>query len=170
MSIRLSPWGTVIGFVCPTAMIGSVPHRAPPSIIENIFEQGTTTQLGREKLREGFHCVRNLINFIRSHVRDWLASGKPETPNSASSGGDPQGRLALMLCESMLHVLVEEGALTKAKAIEAIETVADATREMANDNATGANHIAVTLIEEIVRSFAAKADRAPSGISDRKHI
>ena len=36
---------------------------------------------------------------------------------------DPQGRIALMLCESVLHVLVEEGILTKAKAIEAIETV-----------------------------------------------
>jgi len=30
-----------------------------------------------------------------------------------------------MLCESILHVLVEEGVLSKAKAIEAIETVAE---------------------------------------------
>lgn len=39
-----------------------------------------------------------------------------------------------MLCESILHVLVEEGVLSKAKAIEAIETVAELTREMAGGN------------------------------------
>ena len=48
------------------------------------------------------------------------------TPSS-----DPQGRVALMLCESVLHVLVEEGVLTKTKAIEAIETVVELTREIA---------------------------------------
>ena len=49
----------------------------------------------------------------------------------AMSPVDPQGRVALMLCESVLHVLVEEGVLTKEKAIEAIETVAELTREIA---------------------------------------
>ena len=39
-----------------------------------------------------------------------------------------------MLCEGVLHVLVEEGVLSKAKAIEAIETVAELTREMADGN------------------------------------
>ena len=37
---------------------------------------------------------------------------------------DPQGRVALMLCESLFHLLVEEGVITKAKAMEAIEGVA----------------------------------------------
>ncbi len=55
---------------------------------------------------------------------------------------DPQGRVALMLCESILHVLVEEGVLSKAKAIEAIETVAELTREMADGNPAGEAHIA----------------------------
>ena len=45
MSTRLS-WGAVVGLVCLTAMMDSVPHRAQASIIENIFEQETTTQLG----------------------------------------------------------------------------------------------------------------------------
>ena len=34
---------------------------------------------------------------------------------------DPQGRVALMLCENLFHLLVEEGVIPKAKAMEAIE-------------------------------------------------
>ena len=58
-----------------------------------------------------------------------------------------------MLCESILHVLVEEGALSKAKAIEAIETVSEATREIADIE----GHVASALIDAIARSFALKA-------------
>ena len=36
-----------------------------------------------------------------------------------------------MLCESILHVLVEEGILTKTKAIEAIETWPSCSRDVA---------------------------------------
>jgi hypothetical protein len=61
-----------------------------------------------------------------------------------------------MLCESLLHVLVEEGVLTRAKAIEAIETVVALTREMADGNPGTEPHIAVNLIEAIAQSFAAK--------------
>jgi hypothetical protein len=35
-----------------------------------------------------------------------------------------------MLCESLFHLLIEEGVITKAKAIEAIEGVAEPTREI----------------------------------------
>jgi len=69
---------------------------------------------------------------------------------------DPQARVALMLCESVLHVLVEEGVLSKAKAIEAIETVAELTREMANGNPAVDAHIAAGLVKSIAESFALK--------------
>jgi len=69
---------------------------------------------------------------------------------------DPQGRIALMLCESLLPVLVEEGVLSKAKAIEAIETVAELTREMADGNPAVEAHIAADLIKSIAESFALK--------------
>ena len=69
---------------------------------------------------------------------------------------DPQGRIALMLCESLLHVVVEEGVLSKAKAIEAIETVAELTREMADGNPAVEAHIAADLIKSIAESFALK--------------
>jgi hypothetical protein len=42
-----------------------------------------------------------------------------------------------------LHILVEEGLLTKAKAIEAIETVAELTRETAESDPSVTSQIAV---------------------------
>jgi hypothetical protein len=74
---------------------------------------------------------------------------------------DPHGRIALMLCESVLHVLVEEGILTKAKAIEAIETVAELTREIAESDPSVAGQIAVGLVEGIAATFSLQ-DSAPS--------
>lgn len=61
-----------------------------------------------------------------------------------------------MLCESVLHVLVEEGVLTKAKAMEAIETVAELTREMADGNPGVETRIATDLVAAIAASFALK--------------
>ena len=69
---------------------------------------------------------------------------------------DPQGRVPLMLCESILHVLVEEGVITKLKALEAINTVAELTQEMAEGNPTDAPHIAAGLVQAIADSFALK--------------
>ena len=70
---------------------------------------------------------------------------------------DPQGRVALMLCETLFHLLVEEGVITKAKAIEAIEGVAELTREMAEvGNPSIASSIESDLIEGIAKSFALK--------------
>ena len=70
---------------------------------------------------------------------------------------DPQGRVALMLCESLFHLLVEEGVITKAKAMEAIEGVAELTREMAQaGNPSIVSSIETDLIEAIAKSFALK--------------
>jgi hypothetical protein len=67
-----------------------------------------------------------------------------------------QGEIALMLCESILHVLVEKGVITKAAAIDAIETVGDAMREMAQDIPTSANRTAADSVTEIAQSFMLK--------------
>lgn len=45
MSTKLS-CGTVVGLVCLTAMMVGVPRGARAAIVENIFVQGTTDQLG----------------------------------------------------------------------------------------------------------------------------
>jgi hypothetical protein len=53
-------------------------------------------------------------------------------------------------------VLVEEGVLSKAKAIDAIETVAELTHEMADGNPAIEAHIAADLVKSIAESFALK--------------
>ena len=73
---------------------------------------------------------------------------------------DPQGRVSLLLCESVFHILVEEGLLTTAKAIEAIETVAELTRETAESDPSVTSQIAVDLVEGIAASFILQ-DSAP---------
>jgi hypothetical protein len=42
---------------------------------------------------------------------------------------DAHGQVALMLCEALLHVLVERGVITKSYAMEAIGTVEELVRE-----------------------------------------
>ncbi len=61
-----------------------------------------------------------------------------------------------MLCESILHVLVEENVITKENALDAINTVAELTREMARGNPTVSPHIAADLTRSIAESFALK--------------
>ena len=70
---------------------------------------------------------------------------------------DPQGRVTLMLCESLFHVLVEEGVITKAKVMEALEGIVELTREMADSgNPAVAGGDAADLVEAIATSFALK--------------
>ena len=83
--------------------------------------------------------------------------------SAASKGGeavppaDANGIVALMLCESLLHVLVEEGLITKETARDAIETVSELTREMAQDGTRRMpSSSPIELIERIGQSFAAK--------------
>jgi hypothetical protein len=73
------------------------------------------------------------------------------------SNPDPQGRVALMLCENLFHLLVEEGVIPKAKAMEAIEGVAELIRETADTgNPASASSVAADLVEAIAKSFALK--------------
>jgi hypothetical protein len=70
---------------------------------------------------------------------------------------DPHGQVALMLCESLLHILVEQHVITREKAIEALDGVAELTREMAQDGTQRMpSSSPVELIERIGQSFAAK--------------
>lgn len=70
---------------------------------------------------------------------------------------DPHGQVALMLCESLLHVLVEEGVVPREKVIEAIDLVADLVRDRAQTPARGGQGSSpAALIERIAATFAAK--------------
>jgi hypothetical protein len=73
------------------------------------------------------------------------------------SNSDPQGRVALMLCESLFHLLAEEGVIAKVKAMEAIEGVAELTRETTESGRPEiARSVATGLVEAIAQSFALK--------------
>ena len=59
-----------------------------------------------------------------------------------------------MLCENLFHLLVEEGVIPKAKAMEAIEGVAELIRETADP--ASESSVAADLVEAIAKSFASK--------------
>jgi hypothetical protein len=70
---------------------------------------------------------------------------------------DPYGLTSLLLCESLIHVLVEAGVIPKATAMEAIKTVVEVTQELAAAHPTLKSHIAAAhLITEIAASFTVK--------------
>jgi hypothetical protein len=71
----------------------------------------------------------------------------------------PHGHVALMLCESLIHVLVEVGIIRKTTAIEVIDTVVEVTREMTAADPSVMNQTAMNLVTEIAQSFAAKSKR-----------
>jgi hypothetical protein len=63
-----------------------------------------------------------------------------------------------MLCESLMHLLVEEGVIAKHKVIEVIEGVAELASEMAASGSAsaGAKPDAAAVVEKIVESFRLK--------------
>jgi hypothetical protein len=71
----------------------------------------------------------------------------------------PHGRVALMLCESLIHVLVEVGVIRKTTAMQAIDTVVELTREMTEADPSVINQTAVDLVTEIAESFVSKSTR-----------
>ena len=69
------------------------------------------------------------------------------------SSPEAQGEVALMLFESLLHLLVDEGIIGKEKALETIEGVAELVCEMAGHNGMSSrNRTAMTLAESIAAS------------------
>jgi hypothetical protein len=85
---------------------------------------------------------------------------------------DIRGEVALMLCESLLHVLVEEKVISREKALEAIEGIAELVREI--DERRGgpaktpsAGLAAMTLVQNIAESFAAKGETRSTAAAKR---
>ena len=78
---------------------------------------------------------------------------------------DSEGQISLMLCESILHILVEEGVISNEKALETIDGVLELARE---SDKTGqrrsTSYSAVQLIEAIAHTFAA----TPARTADRR--
>jgi hypothetical protein len=91
------------------------------------------------------------------------SAGAPRSLSTFPEGPDPHGQVALMLCESLFHLLVEEGVLSHQTAIEAIEGVAELIEEAADhDLRTAKVRAAAVLVNAIRESFLLK-DRHRSG-------
>lgn len=81
---------------------------------------------------------------------------------------DLRGQLALMLCEALLHVLVEKRVINKKNALDAIDTVAELAHELTERGALahaprrGSRREAIALIEAMRLSFATKSLRQTS--------
>jgi hypothetical protein len=70
---------------------------------------------------------------------------------------DPEGKVALLLCESLLHVLVEQRVISREVALSAIQSVLELTQEDAEATPREIGDISPTaLIERIAATFAAK--------------
>ena len=73
---------------------------------------------------------------------------------------DSHGQAALMLCESLLHLLLEQHVITKEKAIEMIGDVAELAKEMTERNTRptknrAASSSTVALVKAIAQSIEA---------------
>jgi len=70
---------------------------------------------------------------------------------------DPHGKVALMLCESLLHALVEEAVLPREKALQAIAVVAELMQDPDEIRAAERQENSpAALIARIAETFAAK--------------
>jgi hypothetical protein len=70
---------------------------------------------------------------------------------------DPEGKVALLLCESLLHVLVEQQVISREAALSAIQSVLELMQEDAEAMPPrDRRHLPTALIERIAATFAAK--------------
>lgn len=69
---------------------------------------------------------------------------------------DPHGQAALMLCESVVHLLVEKGLLDREEVAEAIEGVIGIKHEMAgHEESVAASEAAIGLLSTVIISLRA---------------
>ena len=71
---------------------------------------------------------------------------------------DPHGQAALMLCESLMLLLVEEGVIRKDQAVEAIDDVIEVKQEIAGVSESVVVSVAsIGLLQGVSRSIDAAA-------------
>jgi hypothetical protein len=83
--------------------------------------------------------------------------GTPRSLTTILEGPDPHGQAAILLCESLLHLLVEQGVLSQEKVVEAIEGVAELIEETAGRKLRPVNvRATATLVDTIRETFIHK--------------
>ena len=69
---------------------------------------------------------------------------------------DPHGQAALMLCESFMVLLVEEGLIAREKIMDAIETVVEVKRQIAGTSESVVVSVAsIGLLRAVSQSVSA---------------
>ena len=78
-----------------------------------------------------------------------------------TSNPDPHGQAALMLCEALALVLVEDGIILKERVVDAIEGVVEVKREIAGvSEDVVISMTSIGLLLAVARSIAAAAPSA----------
>ncbi len=79
---------------------------------------------------------------------------------------DPHGQAALMLCESLMILLVEDEVIRKEQAIDAIDTVIEVKQEIAGTAESVVVSVAsIVLLRAIAQSLSAASPPEASAIS-----
>jgi hypothetical protein len=74
-----------------------------------------------------------------------------------SEDPDPQGQVAMLLCESLFHLLVEKGVLSHQAVLEAFEGIAELIEEAAECELQYVNARAAAVLVDVMReSFIQK--------------
>lgn len=76
---------------------------------------------------------------------------------------DPHGQAALMLCESLMLLLIEEGVIQKDRAIETISGVLEVKRDIAGvKESVVVSMTSIILLQNIVQSLLAAREARTS--------
>ncbi len=70
--------------------------------------------------------------------------------------GEPQGQAALLFCESLIHVLVEERVLTLAQALSVVTTAVEVKIDMGNFESEELKQESMRLLRAVAQSLATK--------------
>lgn len=71
--------------------------------------------------------------------------------------GEPQGQAALLFCESLIHVLVEEKILTLPQALSVLTTAVEVKIEMGDVESEELKQESMRLLRAIAQSLAVKS-------------
>ena len=94
-----------------------------------------------------------------------INSAKDSTAPPVVVEPDAHGQAALLLTESLIHMLVERGALTNTQAIEVVQTAAEVKVEVASAAGESAKRMieSLVILERMRSSFESDQPEQPTG-------
>jgi hypothetical protein len=110
--------------------------------------------------KKAFTNVRH-ADYVSQQDTNKMAQRRQRVRTRTKTPPDLHGRVALMLHESLLHVLMEKNILSKDDVLDAIGTVAELMneeRDSHNRSEAARAEAATTIIATLLRTFTVKAD------------